>query len=372
MTPDPVHDPSTELIRLRAENHDLRVRLQQSEDQSDADLVAAGFYTYQHPLEDSTAYSEHLAKLRGELKEMIRNKAAIETSPGFIYDNSLAKGKKMTSDLAQLMLRAYNAEAENCVRYVKAGNLRAAITRLEKSAAAVARLGAMMDMRVSPGYHDLRVEELTLTAEFLMKKQEERDAAREERVRLREEALAQKELEAERERLDKQRRHYVNVLAALDTSDPNRQDIEAKLADVDAAIERNDYRIANIRAGYVYVISNLGAFGPGIVKIGLTRRLEPMDRVRELGDASVPFWFDVHALFFSEDAVTVEAELHRRFADRRVNRINLRREFFYATPLEVKDQLAEIAGHLIEFTAEPEAEQYRLSVSMGASSATRA
>lgn len=113
--------------------------------------------------------------------------------------------------------------------------------------------------------------------------------------------------------------------------------------------------------GYVYVISNVGSFGPNIVKIGLTRRLEPMDRVRELGDASVPFVFDVHALFFSDDAVSVEAELHRRFAHTRVNRVNLRREYFYATPAEVKSALIEIAGNLLEFNEHAEAEQYRAS-----------
>lgn len=108
-------------------------------------------------------------------------------------------------------------------------------------------------------------------------------------------------------------------------SDQERQDhLEDKIAEIDGRIAENDYRTANIRAGYVYVISNVGSFGPGIVKIGLTRRLEPMDRVRELGDASVPFGFDVHTLFFSADAVSVEAELHRRFARTRVNRVNLR------------------------------------------------
>ena len=132
-------------------------------------------------------------------------------------------------------------------------------------------------------------------------------------------------------------------------------------------IEKVDFRAANIRAGYVYVISNIGAFGDRMVKIGMTRRLEPMDRVRELGDASVPFGFDVHALFFSEDAVTVEADLHRRFADKRVNRVNTRREFFYASPAEVRDVLSEVAGNLLEFTEEPEAEQYRLSLQMAES-----
>lgn len=98
-----------------------------------------------------------------------------------------------------------------------------------------------------------------------------------------------------------------------------------------------------------------------MVKIGMTRRLDPMDRVRELGDASVPFAFDVHALFFSEDAVSVENQLHHYFAEKRVNKINLRREFFYATPAEVKEALKTIAGNLLEYTDEPEAEQFRLS-----------
>lgn len=82
------------------------------------------------------------------------------------------------------------------------------------------------------------------------------------------------------------------------------------------AIKQNEYRLANIRSGYVYVISNQGAFGANVVKIGLTRRLEPNDRITELGGASVPFRFDVHALFFSEDAVSLENELHTHFRER--------------------------------------------------------
>ena len=123
-------------------------------------------------------------------------------------------------------------------------------------------------------------------------------------------------------------------MASLRASGDNAaaDELAARLGDLEDAIAANDYRIANIRAGYVYVISNVGAFGPGIVKIGMTRRLEPHDRIRELGDASVPFRYDTHALFFSDDALTLEAELHQAFADRRVNFVNERREFFFATP----------------------------------------
>jgi hypothetical protein len=131
-----------------------------------------------------------------------------------------------------------------------------------------------------------------------------------------------------------------------------------RLSQIDEAIAANDYRIANIRAGYVYVISNIGSFGSNIVKIGMTRRLEPRDRIRELGDASVPFTYDIHPLFFSDDAVTLETLLHHEFANRRVNWINNRREFFFATPDEVRQILTSRVGGLLEYNDTPEASEY--------------
>jgi hypothetical protein len=229
---------------------------------------------------------------------------------------------------------------------------------------AIEKLGAIMDMRISPQYHSLRVTELELTADYQIKRQEEREQAREERALLREQRRAEAELAAEKERLDKERAHYVSVLEALRAKGDHvaAEELVGRLADIDKAIAANDYRIANIRAGFVYVISNIGAFGPSIVKIGMTRRLEPMERIRELSDASVPFRYDVHAMFFSADAVTLETELHKTFADRRVNLVNQRREFFFATPAEVRATLQEKAGGLLEFHENPEAPEYFQSV----------
>jgi hypothetical protein len=138
--------------------------------------------------------------------------------------------------------------------------------------------------------------------------------------------------------------------------------LERRLAEIDEAIAQNDYRAANIRAGYVYVISNRGAFGHDVVKIGLTRRLEPLDRVNELGGASVPFRFDVHALFFSEDAVTLESELHQHFAARRLNHANARKEFFFASPSEVHGVLRLKVGSLLEFTENAESTEFLQSL----------
>jgi len=352
-------DPAQELDRLYAAIEEARQELADLNDERV--LQQVGIYRYHHPLEHADAYRERLRNLDGRLTELVRAGEAIQVSNLFTYNNSLAEGRKMTRDLGRLMLRAYNAEAENCVRSLRAGNVVTAKKRLETASTQIARLGAMMEMRISDAYHALRIEEIELTADYLMKVQEEKEAAREERERLREEKKAEAELAAERERLDKERTHLLNAMEALRRTGAEASaaaDLEARLGEIDQAIEQNDYRAANIRAGYVYVISNRGAFGGHVVKIGLTRRLEPMDRVRELGDASVPFPFDVHALFFADDAVTLENELHGMFADRRVNHVNLRREFFFATPQEVHDALQTKIGALLEFHEDPESTQY--------------
>lgn len=323
-------------------------------------LQDVGIYRYHHPLEDAAAYKDRLGTLEAEMDEIIKAGRAVLAADMFTFSGSLAKGRKMVADLSKLMLRAYNAEADNCVRSLRSGNVTTAKKRLEAAVAAIEKLGAIMEMRVNPQCHALRLQELELTADFQMKVQEERERAREERELLREQRRAEQELAAERERLEKEKAHYQSALAALRAKGDTAAATELadRLAKIDEAIATNDYRIANIRAGYVYVISNVGAFGPNIVKIGMTRRLEPLDRIRELGDASVPFRYDVHALFFSDDAISLENELHKTFADRRVNLVNERREFFFATPAEVRQQLQEKTGGLLEFTEHPEAPEY--------------
>ena len=355
---------------LEAEIAALRARVTRPVDDDDGYvaldddrvLQSVGIYRYHHPLESAAAFKERLDELSGRIAESVKAGTAIVASNMFTFDNSLAKGRRMTADLSKLTLRAYNAEADNSIRSLRVGNVVTAKKRLEASRTSIAKLGAMMEMHISDEFHALRVEEIELTADWLMMKQQEKEDAREERERLREERRVQTELNAERERLDKERAHIANALAALQNSGGSDPALEASLAAIDAAIAENDYRAANIRAGYVYVISNRGAFGPGVVKIGLTRRLEPLDRVAELGDASVPFRFDVHALYFSEDAVTLENELHQAFAERTLNKANARKEFFFASPAEVRAVLAEKVGNLLEFTERAEATEYLQSV----------
>lgn len=336
-------------------------------------MLDVGWTDYDSPAASSVALKEQLDEVRAKIKEMIRTGAAVDASESFTFNNSKTKGRKFVRDMAKMMLRAYNAEAENCVLTVKAGNGNVARNRLERARDQIVKLGALIDLQITSHYHRLRIKELELTLQYQNAKKAEKEAEREKRARLREQARAEKELRAERERLEKERQHYLNVLKAVEEAGDSTEaeKLRQQLAEIEEGINDVVKREANSRAGYVYVISNIGSFGERMVKIGMTRRLDPMDRVRELGDASVPFKFDVHALFFSDDAVSVETELHHRFADKRVNRINRRREFFYATPAEVREALKDIAGNLLEFTEEPEAEQYRLSLEEARASALR-
>lgn len=326
-------------------------------------LQDMGVYRYHHPLEDAAAFRERLAQIDSRITELVSSGVAIEKPSQFTFDGSLAKGQRMLDGLAKLMLRAYNAEADNCVRALRAGNVEAAKRRLEASRSAIARFSGTMEMRISDAFHALRLEEIELTADWLMIRQEEKEAAREERARLREERKVEAELAEERKRLDKERAHLVSALEALRAGGTADPELLARLEAIDLAIEQNDFRAANIRAGYVYVISNRGAFGDGVVKIGLTRRLEPAERISELSGASVPFRFDIHALFFSEDAVTLERELHEFFAARALNKANPRKEFFFATPAEVRDVLLSKVGNILEFREDAAAQEYFQSVS---------
>ena len=347
-------------------------KLQTKMEQLDAEIIAArdtlrlqgfGWFEFENPAEASVQLEQALKNTRNQARKLVSNKKAVTTATSFTFNNSAYKGRRFMHRMSKLALRSYNAEVENAIVKLKAGSLETAQKRLVKAKEQVERMGNMIDLRISNEYHELRMEELRLAAQHLEAKKAAKEAKREERARLREERKAQAELETERKRLQKEKSHYENAIARLRESgrDDEIADLENKLVEINKGIDNVDYRHGNIRAGYVYVISNIGSFGERMVKIGMTRRLDPMDRVRELGDASVPFNFDVHALHFSDDAVGIETALHQRFAQAKVNRINNRREFFYVTPAEVKQALLEIGGNVLEYRDDAEAEQFRLS-----------
>jgi hypothetical protein len=327
-------------------------------------LQEVGIYKYRHPLDDAVAYKARLKQVQDSIKALVKSGGAVSSMSHLTFNNSAKQGDKLIRDLSKLMLRAYNSEADNIIRTLKPHTSASAISRLDKARESIAKLGTIIELRITDDYHRWRVNEIELTSDYLAKVEEEKERLREERARQREEEKAMREFEAEKRRLEKEQAHYKSALEKLREKGDEQEvsEMEAKLAEIEAAIKGVESREANIRAGYVYVISNFGSFGGHVVKIGLTRRLDPMDRVRELGDASVPFKFDVHAMIFSDDAVSLENNLHQYFTERRLNLVNIRREYFYATPQEVRDALIKIGGQqLLEFTEMPEAVDWRAS-----------
>lgn len=360
-----------EVARLSAELELLRAEIVETRDVML--LQEIGLYQYRHPLDTAVQYRAKLDALEEAMRAAVKAGDAVTGAKRWVINGSEKDGARMVADYCKLMLRSYNAEADNLVRGLRPHALEASAKRLESLRSSITKLGQRMSIEITASYHALRLQELELTADYLSKKAEEKEREREARARRREEELAQREYEAEQERLEKEKAHYEAVKRAMimrgDAAAAS--EAEAKLVVIQHAIDGVIARAANYRAGYVYVISNVGAFGPDVVKIGLTRRLEPAERIYELSGASVPFRYDIHALFFSEDAVGLETALHHRFASRRVNRVNMRREFFFVSPREVKDVLVEMAGNLLSFEEVPEAIEWRQSVGLHTSNSGR-
>ena len=333
-----------------------------------------GLYKPQFDFANALGYKEKLFGIRAEQKSMIKDKTAVLGATNWQVNGSTAKGKKMLSDMQKLLLRAFNSECDELVSKVKYTNFDASLNKIRKSAEAISKLGSTMNISISQKYLNLKIKELRLAFEYQQKKQEEKEAQKAARAEMREAARLQKEIEAQRKKIEKEQTHYQTAYEKLlkqleedpDNSDllAKKSELENQLNDIDRAIKDIDYREANPRAGYVYIISNIGAFGENVYKIGMTRRLDPQDRVDELGDASVPFNFDVHAMIFSDDAPALEAALHKAFEDRKLNMVNTRREFFNVTLDEIKEVVKKNFDKTVEFIDVPDAEQFRVSQKM--------
>lgn len=333
-----------------------------------------GLYKPQFDFASSLDYKEKLSEIRATQKDLIKNKQAVTGNTQWQVNGSAAKGKKMVSDTQKLLLRAFNSECDELVSKVKYTNFDASLDRIYKSAEAISKLGSIMAISITQNYLSAKVKELRLAFEYQTKKQQEKEELKVARAEQREQAKIQKELEEQRRKIEKEQTHYQTAFEKLkiqleaNPNDPDllskKTELENQLSDIDKALNDVDYRQANMRAGYVYIISNIGAFGENVYKIGMTRRLEPQDRVDELGDASVPFNFDVHAMIFSDDAPALEAALHKAFEDRKLNMVNQRREFFNVTLDEIKMEVKKNFDKTVEFIDVPDAEQYRISKKM--------
>ena len=361
-----------EIANMTAHLNNLKAQIIETDEA--ALLQSFGMYTPHYRYQTSDEYKARLDAVRKTQKDMIKAGAAVTGNMNWTVNGNASQGKQMVKDMQKLLLRAFNAECDDAIEHVRFNNIEACQKKISSSAEAISKLGRIMNIMITQQYAYAKFDELALMFEYQQKKQAEKDAAKEARQKQREEAKAQKELEDQKQKLEKEQTHYTNALQRINeqlanaASDVARADLEAKKAELEAQLVKIDtemrdvdYRAANLRAGYVYIISNIGAFGENVYKIGMTRRLDPLDRIDELGDASVPFDFDVHALIFTDDAPGLEAALHTAFADRKLNFVNQRREFFYVTLDEIKQVVRANYDKTVEFVDIPPAEQFRES-----------
>lgn len=368
---------NTEINNLHNNIHDLKVSIDEHQKllyatKFDVDMQEYGVYKPSYEFASSDLYQNKLNQIRDEQKQLIKNNLACTGNTNWTVSGSAAKGKAMVKDMQKLLLRAFNVECDDVIDNITIANFEKSISRIEKSREQISKLGHIMDISINYNYMMLKMDELRLALDYQQKKQEEREIIKELKAQQREEAKAQKEIEEERKRLKKEQAHYQNALKQiLDQIKKNggtpeleerKAQLEEQLDDTEKAIVDVDYREANKRAGYVYIISNIGAFGENVYKIGMTRRLDPTERVDELGDASVPFDFDIHALIFSEDAPSLETALHNAFESKKLNKINHRREFFHVTLDEIKAEVRKNHDKTVEWIDIPQAEQYRQSI----------
>lgn len=333
-----------------------------------------GLYTPRYSFVTAEEYKLQLDKIRAKQKEMIKLDTAIAGAKNWTVDGSKSKGNKMIKDMKKLFLRAFNSDCEDVISKVKYNNYEMSLKKIHQSAESIEKLGKMMSLYVTSQYINLKIDELHLAFEYQQKKQEEKELQKAARAEMREAAKLQKEIAEQRKKIEKEQTHYQTAYEKLlkqlseapDNADllQRKNELESQLSDIEKAMKNLDYREANQKAGYVYIISNIGAFGENVYKIGMTRRLDPQDRIDELGDASVPFNFDVHAMIFSDDAPALEAALHKAFEDRKLNMVNTRREFFNVTLDEIKEVVRKNFDKTVEFIDIPDAEQYRVSQKM--------
>lgn len=331
-----------------------------------------GLYKPRYDFANSSAYKGKLSEVRSNQKEMIRNGEAGTIFNSLTMNGSEAKGRSMQKKNIKQLVRSFNGECEAAINKVTKSNIETIEKRITRSFEQLNKLNEPNGVRLTAKYLDSKLDEAHIALEYALKKEQEKELLREQRQREKEERQAQKEYAQERAKYEKDETHFQQAKDLLQDKINNSKseveieslkrklaDLQDKLSDIQTKKAKLSDRAENPTAGYVYIISNIGSFGQNVYKIGVTRRLDPMDRINELSSASVLFKFDVHALIFTDDAYKLETELHEYFDKRRVNKVNKRKEFFRLNIDEIKEVLSKHKELTFDFHEIPDAPEYR-------------
>lgn len=310
-----------------------------------------------------------LALLKIEENELVKNENAL------IITSS--DSKKVLNNNIKQILRCFNSECSNIMSNLTVKNVETSRNKVMKSYETLNSIFSTDGVKIKNELLEIKLKELNLNYAYQLKKEQEREQQKAIKEQMAEEEKVRREIEAEKKKIEKEEAQFKNEVNKLMSylnkaqNDIERdlyvdkiKELEEKLKLLEKDKENVLQREQNTRAGFVYVISNIGSFGQDVYKIGMTRRLEPMDRIKELSSASVPFDFDVHAMIFSEDAPALETTLHQTFRDKEVNKVNSRKEFFRVSLHEIEEVVKKHHNATVEFTLVAEALQYRESVKL--------
>lgn len=337
----------------------------------DIQLAELGFYKAHYDYDASEKFKDAISAVKDKQKALISKKSAIYATTVWTVDGSKAKGQTMANRGIRLTARAFNNECDSAISNTAWNNAERMEKRIEKAFDAINRLNESNSLEISSKYLNLKIEELRLTHEYREKKQQEKEEQAEIKRQMREEVKLQQEVE----KTLKEEEKYKNLLekakteassaegAKLTKLEEKTAALSLELAEAHTKSERAVSMAQQTKSGHIYVISNIGSFGESVYKIGMTRRLEPLDRVKELGDASVPFIFDVHAMIYSDDAPALENTLHKMLESKRLNLVNNRKEFFHTELENIEKQVKSISPE-IEFIETAEAREYRESMAI--------
>jgi len=305
--------------------------------------------------------------VRDQIKIMIHDGTAADSD----YKDPLRRQKSI-----EFVVDAFNGKAESIIAKVKTDNYGIMKAKLEDAFQLVNHNGKpFKNARILPRYAALYQAQLKYAIQVKELKQRDLEQQRTIKAEMREEELAQREFKKAQKHAEKEQKMIRKAIKEAESNlaksndgdklelQAQLEELEEKLSDAKAKNQRVSSMAQQTRRGHVYIVSNVGSFGENVLKIGKTRRLEPMDRINELGDASVPFSFDVHAIVYSEDAPKLERILHEKLQSKRVNKVNFSKAFFSAALGEVRAEIESLDLNC-QWTMKADAQEFRESIQL--------
>lgn len=336
-----------EIGKRQHELNDLLKALGKAQEQQE--LIDIGFSRQDFTFEDPASYQRAIEEVENAQAHMLKSGSAAKCTMNWTIEGSQKKGEQMIGKLMKLALRTFNADSDAALAKVKWNNIISMSDRIRKSEETIEKALDKWGIIIVDSYRDLKLKELRLTFERAEVEQRVKEEQKEIREQMREEEKARREAEAAERETEKKERQLAIALdkakhemSLAHTADMTKhlmriKELEIQLASAGDQRQRAISMAQLTKMGHVYIASNVGSFGNAVLKIGMTRRMDPMDRIWELSDASVPFDYDVHGMIKSEDAPGLEAKLHKKFEAHRVNLINLRKEFFRVTIRDIQE-----------------------------------